>query len=95
MTETVIVDGLMLAFVVDDGSFASAAAALAAAVVSGVVFWDLALSLSFLGDKVVKKVRRIEWGRSFIVVIYLLACLLACLFAFFRARNQGEMITRV
>lgn len=95
MTETVVVDVLMLALVVDDGSFARAAAALAAAFVSGVVSWDLSWSLSslsFLGDKEVKKARRSDWGRSFMVVICLLAYLL-CLIL--RADNEGEMMMRV
>ena len=88
-------DGLMLALVVDDASFARAAAALVAAFVSGVVSWDLSWSLSslsFLGDKEVKKARRNDWGRSFMVVI----CLLAYLVCFFlRADNEGEMMRRV
>ena len=82
MTETVVVDGLMLALVVDDTSLARAAAALVAAFVSGVVSWDLSSSLSslsFLGDKEVKKARRSDWGKSFMVVF----CLLAYLLCFF------------
>ena len=96
-----IVEGLLLALdVVDDeGSFARAAAALVGVVVSGVVFWDLSLSLSFRGARAVRKARRMEWGRSFMVGICLLAWLLALIFSFFpffrRAANEGEMILGV
>ena len=96
MTETVVVDGGMLALedVVDEASFARAAASLVAAVVSGVVFWDLSLSLSFLGDRAVRKARRMEWGRSFMVG----RCLLAYLFwgwVFVWAQDEGELIMGV